>query len=386
MIYRTPINDYIQFQERDSDILDFLKKYAKFNYTYTSVIPGSPMHKLADWLENMPDGILKMAANRELYIIIDFSYEAYNSTDQPIYDSLYFSIEKYNIPPEQLIYMSANMDENKCVEEYCKKHNKEPITVCCFSTFEFHTPRICDYSIYNLTIEEAKETFENNFTDKLFCSLSRVNRPWRSYATWQLHKSDIAKDGYISHDSVDTGHFVPYFLDSKDKEEWIKWSNQLPLFADTSDFYDEKMTHVFDQNIFTHTGFHIVNESFVSEENTRFLTEKTFKSMLVYQPLIIWGQVGANHYLESLGYKLYNDWFDLSFDFEPDNIKRYHLMLNNIKRTIYSLKSKTRNEIIDWRFKNQEILNHNKQTLLSYKYEHSSLMTMIEKINDNKSN
>ena len=382
MELKSDINHFLKFQYRDSYILKFLKKYAKFDYVYTVIKPGHTILKKSDWFENMPEEILKKASQKEIYIILDFNYEGFGNSDAcPLYDSFYYTLKKYNIPPSQLIYISANLIEKQSLDNYCKKNKKTPFIACSFSAFEFHTQILCDQYIHDLTLDTAKKTFSNDFNNKYYCSFSKVNRSWRTYASWKLHTSDIGADGYISHDVIKAVSHTPSIINSKHHKRWLKWIKCLPLLVDTKNFLNPEMTILRKTNVLEHTGFHIVNESFVEEENTVFFTEKTFKSMLLYQPLIIWGQPNCNHYLKELGYKLYDDWFDLSFDLEKDHHRRHKLLLDSIRKLVHNLKNKNRNEVIDWRFKNKEVLEYNKNKLLSYKLENSQLMKTVEELN-----
>ena len=81
--------------------------------------------------------------------------------------------------------------------------------------------------------------------------------------------------------------------------------------------------------------------------------------------MIIFGQPGINHELTRLGFKTYDKYFDLSFDYEPDMILRYRGILNSINKLVLDLSTMSKQEKIDWRFKHQEILEHNYQVFLN---------------------
>ena len=62
----------------------------------------------------------------------------------------------------------------------------------------------------------------------------------------------------------------------------------------------------------------------VSESNDRavFITEKTAKPLSTSKPFVIWGAPGTNLYLEKMGFQLYDELFDYSFDNIQDNADR----------------------------------------------------------------
>ena len=81
--------------------------------------------------------------------------------------------------------------------------------------------------------------------------------------------------------------------------------------------------------------------------------------MICMQPFIIYGQPGCNRYLKELGYITYDDYFNLSFDDEPNDTVRYKLILEIVSKLCSQLETMSRQEQIKWRFKREDILMHN---------------------------
>jgi hypothetical protein len=111
-----------------------------------------------------------------------------------------------------------------------------------------------------------------------------------------------------------------------------------------------------------------------------FLSEKTFRPISQLQPFVIYGQQGSNMLLKELGYQLYDEWFDLEFDSEPDNILRYKKLLLTVIDTCSKLDSMSRDQQIEWRFKNSKLLLHNYQTMCEQKYSRIKLKHFFENI------
>jgi len=63
-----------------------------------------------------------------------------------------------------------------------------------------------------------------------------------------------------------------------------------------------------------------------------FLTEKSYKSMVLMQPFIICGPKNSVQVLRNQGFKTFDKWIDHSYDDEPDQIKRFILYINEIER------------------------------------------------------
>jgi len=141
------------------------------------------------------------------------------------------------------------------------------------------------------------------------------------------------------------------------------------------------------EKIHSKTIFQIVNETEMDDyQNTAlFLSEKTFRPISQFQPFVIYGQPGSNYILKELGYKLYDEWFDLSFDLEKDHVLRYKKLLISVKEACKQLDSMSAKQQIAWRFKNKELLMHNYSTMKKQQYSRDKLVQFIGKIVNDQS-
>ena len=104
-----------------------------------------------------------------------------------------------------------------------------------------------------------------------------------------------------------------------------------------------------------------------------YFTEKTWKQFLYEKPFISIGVKGSNHSLLDLGFELYDEIFDYSFDLEENNLIRLKGFWTQIERyldwKVSAFKEKL--EIIEHK------LIHNRKTYIDW-------ITNIDKtINDN---
>lgn len=98
---------------------------------------------------------------------------------------------------------------------------------------------------------------------------------------------------------------------------------------------DLPTTHIdyqryFNPNWYDSTYFSIVAESQFMPGDI-FVTEKTFKPMAFYHPMIVMAQPGHLKYIKSQGFETFENLFDESYDDEQDWVKRIGLLVNNIK-------------------------------------------------------
>jgi hypothetical protein len=180
-----------------------------------------------------------------------------------------------------------------------------------------------------------------------------------------LWKSQLRQDSIISQDTVNNTATISTDILEKlnlNSNDWQEFKNSLPLLADGNNFHiNAPFNHLPD--LHSKTLFSIVNETLISNyKNTSlFFSEKLLKPIINYQPMVIYGQQGINRKIKMLGFKTYKDYFDLSFDDEPDDVLRYKKLLASVEHTVRHLKSLSRDEQIAWRFKQLELLIYNRE-------------------------
>ena len=338
--------------------------------------------------------IKKLRKNPKLFYVLDASTEGFSTiyNNTPFFDILYFNCKKYKIPPKKIIFFSSNMvDEENLIRFNTENKIEESINVCCFHNFEHMLFGLKDYSaIYNMNLpnirgydirhhnlvnklvndrylEALKHSKRFYYGEKYFLSLSRVPRPHRILSAYDLFNSDIFDKGIVSCGPIPKNHPTPHFIQGLPKNHGIsleqlqKFRKQLPLVADTEDF-DTNHAMSLHSHLHWSTLFQVVGETFTEDwyGTSRFWSEKTFRAIFHMEPFIIWGQPNANRNLEKYGYKLYDTMFDYdSFDSEQDTVKRWHKLLKVIKGRVKYLNSLDKQQHLQWKFKEQEVLRHN---------------------------
>jgi hypothetical protein len=373
---------------RDSVRLNnFSDKFKKFNFIH-GLLQYPHWTSDADLFGNISEENLIKLQNKEIFFIFDASTEGFSPVNHfPFFNVLYFNCEKYNVDPSMVIYVSSNLCDERNIIEYCKSRNKKPIHVFSFLSFEkvVRDP--------TLTLPKEKEHCSTHFTDKYFSSLSRVIRYHRSIATFLLCHSDISDKALISHANFGKDINVESWRETHQLTDFTvkeirRWMKRLPLTIDKSDF---KTNWALTNDYFVihrKTLFQIVNETLVdNQQNTSlFYSEKTFRPVACFQPFVIYGQQGCNRHLKNIGYRTYEDWFDLSFDSEPDDILRYKKLLGSVTETCKYLDSLTKDQQIEWRFKNEEILQHNFDILSTSEYSVDKLENFLKKLDEQINN
>lgn len=328
--------------------------------------------------------IEKLKYDKNYIIMLDDLWEGDSSFMFYFFNRFYYNCKKYSISPEKILFISSNLKIKDSLNDYnIKNEINESIKVWAFPYFELYISNLSKKNLYPIpSIEQIKRNFKLTFDGKLFSSLSRINRHWRSIGTYLLSNSNMAEKGLISHNQITKQYqselklnLITYDEDF-DNKKFKRWCKKLPLIIDIKNFSINQADNL-NKEIHDQTLFQIVNETLVEDWNytSLFYSEKTYKPIIHLQPFLIWGQQGCNRYLENMGYKLYTDWFDYSFDDEPNRILRYKKLLQSIEKAITEIENMNPDHYVNWRFKNTDVLEHNLSVLLNCPF-------MTERLNE----
>jgi len=171
----------------------------------------------------------------------------------------------------------------------------------------------------------------------LFISMNNLPRLHRCYLIDNIKKYNLDVNSAITWYYADADyswkHWKPTRLMLSDKK-YINYhkSNQVDSLLVPS-IHDVPLE-------FFQSYFSLVSESSV---NHCFLTEKTAIPLLLEQPFIVQGARGFHNFLKLLGFELYDEIFDYSFD----NLDCFVLRTDKIIENIQKLKSKNIDHLKD---------------------------------------
>jgi hypothetical protein len=350
----------------------------------------------------------QMKEDKKCFFLFDASTEGFSTIyGEPYFDILYKMAEKYDIDPRRIFFTSSNMKDNDNIMRYNMEHNiKTSINVFTYLNFEqmiFGTAGQTEIELsenldvdavvekrINTAVKRTKLKYHHPEFSKLGLSLSRVNRPHRTFSAMEIFNSNHFKDMYVSHGSL-KGMNLDYYLTEMpfpnsgvNFQQLKNFKKQLPLIVDTEDFKTNHATALH-SDLNDQSLFQIVNETFVNDWHgtSLFWSEKTFRSIYHMQPFVIWGQPGINKRMVDYGYKLYDDWFDLSFDDINDPVKRWRALWKEVRKQMDYIRTlPTVKQHIRWKFKNERVLVHNFRTLLEGKYTKETFKNVALKMRD----
>jgi hypothetical protein len=196
-----------------------------------------------------------------------------------------------------------------------------------------------------------------------------------------LFNSPLVEHSIISQDVID------YKINDRNLKkmevtdrQYENFKNNLPLIADENKFDINDPFNALPE-LHSKTAFSIVNETLADNSNntTLFFSEKFLKPIINFQPMLIYGHQGINKKLSLLGFKNYESYFNLDFDDEPDDIVRYKKLIESASEAVNFLKIMSREEQIEWRFKNKKLLKYNYNVFIENIHRKQQI-TLFEKL------
>jgi hypothetical protein len=254
--------------------------------------------------------------------------------------------EMVNIPYQNVYYISGNLKSGIISKEQNLSINVIPITV-----------QEAWNNVFNF--DKNVVEFKPNNEKYLFLNYSRRPRLHRTFFTLNLLKEKLDECGLWSfnfleqeanrNELLSLDYTLEPYIDFLEKNS--------PFLIDEDNSGDNITTHV-PINDYETTFITVVGET-LYDESVLFISEKTWKPIIVGTPFIILGNPHTLEYLKKEGFKTFDKWIDESYDLEIDLSNRVQMIINEIKK----LKSKSLEELIEIRKEMKPICEFNKKLM-----------------------
>lgn len=199
----------------------------------------------------------------------------------------------------------------------------------------------------------------NNDTDGFFC-LMHTRRPHRDLLIKKLYEGD-----FIGGNNLITYHNISNEISPPDRikpfQDLIGFNQKQKPFDDLVGF-NESAGGWPDGQISPPYNKYALELIVETSVKVIFHTEKTSRPLLAGMPFMILGAPGYLAYLRSIGFKTFNQYWDESYDLEPDLDKRIDMILNNLK-----MLTANPGMMLDIYKKARDITEHNRDNILAIK-------------------
>jgi hypothetical protein len=164
---------------------------------------------------------------------------------------------------------------------------------------------------YYLNVEKYLEILKPQDITIPFTFYVRNSREFREYLHNNLRQKDVLKYGDWSYNDNSLDDQIIY----------------LPVEKQLSSFYNPLGLHLKSYN---NSFLDIVCETYNDEQEKYYITEKTWRPILWGKPFLIAGISGINKRMEKMGFKLFDEIIDYSFDAEYDWQKRMTIISEQV--------------------------------------------------------
>lgn len=171
----------------------------------------------------------------------------------------------------------------------------------------------------NFNVDYKSYVPSNQFKYPFIC-LNNRSHIQRCATVEELAKTNLISKGVVTwHDFLNENSDYPFKYFDRTQKRTL------------SDNFAEKLDSFLIAKEFKESFFHLITEATI---NATFITEKTATALLFQKPFVVVADKGFHHKLQTLGFKLYDELIDYSFDDEPDLHKRVEMIVGQLPKII----------------------------------------------------
>ena len=273
-------------------------------------------------LLNIPSRVIKAAQSKKIRILILSIVEGDNftSTNFDGFEHLHNTVRLLGLPKYSVIIISGNLNASQQYTEWCKQHSKE------------------EYIEFQEGVEwDGKESHPPNVVVKLkdnclpFNSLNRAHRNHRTEHLYFLAENKlqglVSGGAWFGTHSIDT----PIYQTVEYNHYNTVLTANYPKTIDVTDLVNQVPNLTNNLEIYESSQLTVVTESHFNQTGGLFITEKTFRPLLVGHPFMILGQKGTLKKLKSWGFQTDFDGLDQSYDNIADDSERFAQFHQSLK-------------------------------------------------------
>lgn len=359
-----------------------LHKYSKINFHVKSfefaenlnlshyIIPTGVTHHPNDWTGSylVPNNTrqnsfsylgskyLKDLQSGRAMVMFDQSHEGYQTSW--LWQYFHEECEKYNVPPQAIIYVTGNLLANQQYVAWADSKNLlARINVIPYTVFEYDIGTISQEVNLISDLRQNYEHKKNNLENiKTFNCLQKRLRAHRIWFYKYLADAQLLDYGLISMNPFEPrmSFFEGKHLSQIEVENLNKNLPRLIYGENNNKNGDNYYIRRITDDVFINSWVSVISEAAAGEsDQTIFISEKMFKPIVCFHPFIVVSNQGYLEKLRQMGYKTFHGYIDESYDTLPTVFERYQAIIIAIQK-IHAIEDK-----LAWYKSIEHILLHN---------------------------
>ncbi len=319
----------------------------------------------------------KRLKRKTAFLLIDQSHEGYQT--EWLWAWFHNNCIEYNIPPEQIIYVTGNLDSKDQYSEWAKDRLEEnKMLIVPYPHFESSIANILNDNLQQCPLFKDQLEYKSTNIEniKTYNALQKRPRAHRAWFFQYLLDANLLDDGINSMNTFSLLH-TTYEGRVMCKDDYERVISKLPMLPPNPDnkglrgFADQDCGSYltkFNEQIMLDTWLTVISEaSFGESEHECFLSEKTFKPIACCHPFIFAGNKGSLSRLRELGYKTFSPYIDESYD----NLNTWERM-EAITKELFRINSMSSSDKLMWYRQLEPILQFNYELLKTRSSKNSS--------------
>ena len=347
------------------DDFDFKSEFSYFVYVHHN-------QKLwAKHLDLIPKKVLDGVRSGKGKLIFDNSLEGERIDGRFFINPFYESIDKLNLPTENIYFITNNLIAEKTHNEYNRKDKINVISIM-WNVFDVQRLKKLKHLPNKINLQNEIDYKEINST-KYFLKINRTNRVERDLFMMFLNFEKLLDKCLISFPELHIEKNYPnQFYKYTQQENINDLKSKLPFDIDETDetnhgpagygegFFNADLP--FQPIHYKNSFISIVMCAFPFEKNAYHLHSSTFNPIYCGHPIIQFGPHKSLEIMKEYGFKTFNKWWDESYDDEKDDWKRLQMIMDLALKI-----SNMDNNILLGMYKNmKDVLQHNINVIENY--------------------
>jgi hypothetical protein len=299
-------------------------------------------------LLNIPSRVIKAVKQQKIRIAIISAIEGDNFTSAEFdgFAHLHNTVTLLGLPKHSVCIVSGNLNAGQQYAEWCKQNSKE------------------EYIEFQEGVEwDGKMSHPPSTTVKIkdyslpFNSLNRAHRNHRTEHLYFLAENKL--QGLISGGAWFDTHPIdaPIYQTVEYNHYKSVLTANYPKTVDVLDLVTQVPNLINNLEIYENSQLTVVTESHFNQTGGLFITEKTFRPLLVGHPFMVLGQKGILKKLKSWGFITDFAGLDQSYDAVEDNTERFLQFHRSLRNWCIQDSEIRRTAIYKW----DNIIQHNFQ-------------------------
>ena len=314
------------------------------------VLPCSQASKFDAAALRLPEGAARRLSEGRAFVVFDASLEGLPHTEAWT-RTLLDVLQRLGAPPSRAIYVTQDRGWSADHRAWCSARGVTPLNVL---EYDYWIARFFGglakdgQSLFQARLEQFRR--RPGHRDRRFLSLNWTVRPAKALFLLRLMRDGLMDEGWISFG----GFEVLRQAKNRSRMQFAKALRRETAFADLvaelepdlpkldalgqsslgppdSGQEDPNLTGDAALPAYADSWFSVVTESEMLDRFSR-VTEKPFKPLVNFHPLILLASPGALGFIRGLGFETFGALFDETYDQEPDPRRRFELVYQQLRR------------------------------------------------------